>query len=118
MEENKIFKVCPTCGFVWQSRNQFMTDKNISMMGYQVNFKDLAAGLFLFNHICRETFAMDVNTFKDLYKGFIFEGKATGSDVCPGFCLHKKELKPCPAKCECAFVREIVQILQAHKDQS
>ena len=31
---------------------------------------------------------------------------------CPEFCLHKSELRPCPAKCECAYVREIIQVIK------
>ena len=106
------FKVCPNCKFVWHNREEFMSDENVTIIGYQVRFKSLEEGFFLFNHSCRGTFAVMVRDFADLYDGPVFQERATGSDECPGHCLHKNALDPCPAKCECAFVREIIQILK------
>lgn len=106
------FKACPGCGFKWHSRDDFLNDNNISFVGYQVNFKNLRTGIFLFNHSCKDTLALEVGAFEDLYDGPIYQERATGSDSCPGHCLREDILDPCPAKCECAFVREIIQILR------
>ena len=81
-------------------------------IGYQVNFKSLDAGIFLFNHRCKGTLAIPAEQFRDLYKGPIFKERATGSDDCPGHCLHEDQLDPCPVRCECAYVREILQIIR------
>lgn len=35
-------------------------------------------------------------------------------DDCPGYCLHADELAPCPASCECAFVRDVLQLVREH----
>jgi hypothetical protein len=40
------------------------------------------------------------------------EERKTGTEECPGYCLHQDELQPCPARCECAYVREIIQIIR------
>ena len=106
------FKACPNCGFIWENRDDFIGDDSVSIIGYQVNFKKLHAGLFLFNHSCEGTFSLRVDDFKGLYTGPVFQERATGSDACPEFCLHKSKLEPCPAACECAFAREIIQILK------
>lgn len=106
------FMVCSNCGFSWKKREDFLNDKGVNIIGYQVHFEDLKAGFFLFNHSCGTTFTLDIQFFMDLYNGPIFKDKATGSDQCPGHCLHKSNLDPCPAKCECAFVREIIQVLK------
>ena len=106
------FKKCPLCGFVWPSREDFISDPRVSLAGYQVNFSDLVAGLFLFNHSCGTSMAVPAGQFQDLCNGPMFEEPLTGGEDCPGYCLRQDELRPCPAKCECAYVREIIQIIK------
>ncbi len=108
----KPFMTCPNCGFIWPTRKAFLSDDNVFVVGYQVNFVDLKAGFFLFNHICGTTFTLDVRVFADLYHGPVFHERLTGGDSCPSHCLHSSNTEPCPAECECAYVREIIQILK------
>lgn len=118
VDENTFFKECSVCDFKWPLRDEFLKDPNIEIIGYQVHFEELAEGLFLFNHSCKGTLAIIANEFKDLYDGPIFSERATGSDDCPGHCLHQKDLDPCPVKCECAYVREIIQAIKHYKKES
>ncbi|HOK04161.1 MAG TPA: hypothetical protein P5270_04790 [Victivallales bacterium] len=113
-----MFKKCPKCNSHWKNRNQFINDKRIEIIGYQAHFEHLEAGLFLFNHYCGTTLALEVDLFKDLYNGEIFQKNKRGSNECPKYCLNRSELRPCPAKCECAFVREIIQLIKAKKNKS
>ncbi len=106
-----IFKECPSCGFEWISRDYFLRNPNIEIIGYQVHFEELTAGIFLFNHSCRTTLGLFAGDFKDLYQGPIFSARATGSKECRRYCLNQNESRPCPAECECAYVREILQII-------
>ena len=106
------FKKCSNCGFKWTTRDSFLTDSNLHIIGYQANFTELATGLLYFNHSCGGTLAIRAYLFGDLYNGPIFQERATGGDDCPGYCLHRDELKPCPAECECAYVREIVHMIK------
>jgi len=83
----------------------------MELNGYQVNFQQLEAGLFLFNHIapeCGTTLALAAGEFADLYTGPIWKERLTGAGDCPRYCLRKSELRPCPAECECAYVRSIL----------
>ena len=107
------FKQCSTCGFKWSSRDQFLEDPDVELVGYQVNFEELLAGFFLFNHSCGTTLAIPVEPFEDLYDGPVFRERATGSEACPEHCLHEENLIPCPTHCECAFVREIIQYIKS-----
>lgn len=107
----KSFKICSKCGYDWHTRKSFLRDAGLRMVGYQVDFADLSAGLFLFTHSCGTTLAVAAGTFQDLYNGPIFVERLEGSKECSGFCLHKSDLRPCPAKCECAYVRDIVQAI-------
>lgn len=107
-----VFKKCPNCGYEWRDREDLLSDPDVEIIGYQVNFLRLEAGYFMFNHSCKGTFTVPANQFKDLYHGSIFAKRAAGTDACPEYCLHQVELRPCPVHCECAYVREIINIIQ------
>jgi len=109
------FCACSNCGCVWETRDDFLNDEEIEIIGYQVIFKKMSTGVFLFNHSCKGTFGLKVEQFEDLYDGPIFAEKITGSDACHNFCLHEDNLEPCPEQCECAFVREIIQVIKNRK---
>jgi hypothetical protein len=107
------FKKCTMCGHLWQSRNDFLEDPSTEMIGYQVNFEHLNLGFFLFNHLaCGTTMGIPAGSFKDLYNGPVFSERLFGTDQCLEYCLHEDQLDPCPAKCECAYIREILQIVK------
>ena len=107
-----ILKQCGLCLETWKSSDDFLGDPDITLVGYQVAFQALETGLFLFNHSCRSTISINANAFTHLYDGPVFQERATGSDDCPGYCLDHSELRPCTAKCECAYVREVLQIVK------
>jgi hypothetical protein len=90
-----------------------VADLGVELVGYQANLKELELGWFLFNHAeCRTTLSIRSGEFRDLYNGPVFAERRTGSGECPGYCLRPEELGPCKAKCECAYVREIIQIVR------
>ncbi len=106
------FKSCPICSAVWPARDDFLRDPRISIIGYHVDFLDITAGLFLFNHACGTTISLAVSEFTDLYDGPVFKVRRTGLEDCPGYCLRENALDRCPAKCECAFAREIIRTVR------
>ncbi len=115
MAERFYIHHCSGCNHVWKNRSEFLRDQNIVLNGYQVNFKDLQLGWFLFTHIvrsCNSTLSVPAGFFFDLYQGSIFEERKTVTEECPDYCLHQNNLERCPSACECAFVREIIQILK------
>ncbi len=113
--DRESFKRCTSCDAVWRTREDFLSDPDIELVGYQVHFQDLQTGLLLFNHSCHTTLALAVEAFRDLYRGPVFQERATGGAGCPGYCTHRGELRPCLAHCECAYVREILQIVRNWK---
>lgn len=106
------FKQCTLCARKWQTQEEFLSDPEVSLLGLQVSFGSLLQGLVLFNHSCKTTFAVEVSCFTNLYQGPVYTESAAGSEQCPEYCLHIRELKPCPAKCACAFAREILQVIR------
>ncbi len=112
-QDAEIFKQCPCCSRAWPTRDAFLCDSKLVVVGYQVNFEELLLGFFMFSHrACGSTIALPAESFRDLYDGPIYESRATGTDECPEYCLYESELGACLAKCECAYVREILQIVR------
>jgi hypothetical protein len=106
------FKVCTFCGETWKSREAFLADPCVRVIGYQVSFQSLETGIFLFNHeACRTTLAIDASYFTDLYSGPTFAVRKTETEDCPAYCLRKNEIRPCPAECECAYVRAVLDMI-------
>jgi hypothetical protein len=112
-----IFKICNKCGFQWETWEAFLSDKSLNAIGYQVFFEDLKTGMFLFNHSCNTTIAMEAELFLDLYDGpFYTERKNNASRKCPGRCMNENIMNPCSNECRCAFVRELMRIINHRKE--
>jgi hypothetical protein len=115
-EQNKEpFKVCSLCGHVWPSRGDFLSDPDIVLDGYQADFDVLLEGFFIFIHdlpACRTALAVDVGPLRDLYEGQVFPERKTDTVDCPRFCFDPQEVSSCPNACECAHVRELLQIIR------
>jgi hypothetical protein len=110
--EAVAFKVCTLCGRTWGSRDEFLEDPKVRSIGYQVHFRALELGLFEFDPMtCKTTLAIKARQFTDLYRGPTFTDRLTGTKECPGYCLNKYELQPCSAKCECAYVRTVLDMV-------
>ena len=108
-----VYKKCTCCEYPWFSREEFLGDNKLDFVGYQVNFSNLELGFFLFNHLtCKSTIAVHAGLFKDLYDGPIFSERQTNTENCSGYCGDRDALGPCDAECECAYVREIMQIVR------
>ena len=110
-----MFKICKTCKTEWDCRNSFLMDSNIELVGYQVEFEELTLGLLLFNHTCGTTLSIYAKEFTDLYNGPVFEYRAVGGVDCPGYCLRPDSIEPCPVQCECAYIREVLQLIAVYK---
>ena len=113
MKSNEHFKQCPCCFEGWQTIDAFIKDPSLVLNGYKADFEALEYGLFFFTHLkpsCRSTMAIAVKDFMALYKGPRYVQRKTGLPGCPGHCLDMDQLDRCGQACECAFVREIMQL--------
>jgi hypothetical protein len=108
-----VFKECSLCKTRWTSRSKFLYDPEIRIIGYQVNITDIERGLILFNHLsCKNKLALDVDQLADMYKGPRYTENRRGSNECPNYCLNQNSLEPCPSKCSCSYVREVLQMIR------
>lgn len=114
--DDNAFKICPSCKQTWDSREDFIADPLLELVGYQAHFKNLEQGLFLFNHLaCKSTISVQSGRFADLYHGPLYTKNLLGTDSCPEYCLFKTNLKACPTECECTYIRDIMQIIKGLK---
>lgn len=114
MIEKNNFKTCPGCFVAWESMEAFLSDPNLELNGYKPDFKDLEYGMFFFTHKtepCYSTMTIMVDDFKSIYSGKYYQENKALSDECPRYCIDEKQFARCDALCECAFVREIMQII-------
>ena len=114
MGGESAFKKCPGCFTIWDSRDEFLSDSSLELNGYKSDFQKLEYGLFFFTHKvdnCFSTMALEAGDFVDLYSGNIYPEHKTLSEECPQYCIDEKQLSRCDALCECAFVREVIQII-------
>jgi hypothetical protein len=108
------FQVCDCCGTIWPTRDAFLSDGNLRVDGYKPNFQTLEEGLFFITHDrdeCGATLAIAARNFLGLYGGPRYTERKTFSDECSRYCLDPEKLDRCAALCECAFVREVLQII-------
>ena len=111
------FKKCPCCSRVWSSRSDFLQDGSLEVNGYSPDFESLQEGLFYFTHQvdgCLSTMVIKAKNFVDLYTGRKYSERKTGAADCLGYCLNKEELRSCQVQCECAYVREILKVIQEY----
>ena len=110
----KPFKICPKCSYTWKSRNDFLGDPSVCLVGFQANFKETEAGHYLFNHNsggnhCSTTLAVGVEAFLSLHKGTMFTDIKFESPMCEEHCSRVEDLSQCPVECKNAVAREIMQ---------
>ncbi len=110
------FMACSTCMKQWPTASSFLSDPDVKVVGYQVDFVELESGFFLFNHLpgnCGTTLAVDVSALSHLHDGEVFSDRLEGRADCVGYCLNRANLTPCPAKCECGFVRNVLATIRS-----
>lgn len=116
---DKVFKTCPNCKQIWVTQDGFLADKSVELNGYKADFENLEYGLFFFTHCkdgCFSTITIEVEDFMNLYGGPYYSESKAGSEECPGYCLDIDQLDRCEARCECAFVRHVIQIINANNE--
>ena len=115
---NQSFKQCPCCEYVWDSREDFLSDSSLRLNGYQADLDRLEEGLLFFTHEqgdCHSILAIEVSELMDLYQGPRYQQRLWDTEQCPRYCRQQTNLQQCNAMCECAFVRELIQMLK-HKE--
>lgn len=109
------FKICPNCQASWPTMDEFLSDPELKMNGYQIHFDDLAGGIFFFTHHhegCFTTLSIPVTDFLPLNDIPFLATR--DKELCHNsdFCARQGSILPHPAACECAWVREILKTVR------
>jgi len=116
--KSEPFKTCNMCNKTWGTRDKFLKDLSVVYKGYQADFDKLEDGVFLFVHDtpdCKNTLALKAGLFFDLYSGERFTHNMLGAPECGAYCLDRESTASCSVKCECAFIRDVIQVLNNRK---
>ncbi len=110
------FKICPLCKHEWDTRENFLGDRYLSIIGFMADEDSLEKSAYLFNHVlpgkkCGGTLAVTVDQFLDLYDGPLYEDLKLGSQECSGYCARVDVLERCNAECRNAVARKIIHLL-------
>jgi hypothetical protein len=117
--EEKYFKICSMCFTKWETRDDFIDDPLLYINGYQAHFERLEGSLFYFTHQkedCYSTIAIKAEEFLSLYSGKKYKERRTNNEDCPQYCFEKVQLDRCDAFCECAFNREVIEIIKTRQN--
>ncbi len=107
------FKQCTACAARWSTRDEFLSDPAVTLVGYQMFETELALGMLLFDHQpCGTTLALKVAAFADLYDGPIFSARLQKSPACPSHCFEVSNLDDCETECCGNWVRVVLQKVQ------
>ena len=109
----KPFKICPKCDHEWETRDDFLQDASLFLIGFQAGYDESDRGLYLLNHLrekekCNTTIAVEVENFMSLYDGPMYEDVIAGSAACSGHCAKVDDLTRCSVSCRNAIAREIM----------
>ncbi|MBW2527864.1 MAG: hypothetical protein JRI23_27025 [Deltaproteobacteria bacterium] len=106
-EREPSFKTCSSCGHRWPTRQSFLDDPEIVMIGYQSFMPDPELGMFMFNHACGTTLTLQAIQLADLVDGPIYGSRWARPPQEPESCLADQVDHPCPTSCECHYVERV-----------
>ena len=101
------FRECD-CGRSWKTRDEFLKDRYVKILGYQPDFVNHKYNHFLFVHRtkgCGQFFAVRASDFGDLREKECPNELCTGHSECPGYCLDTFDLRVCSVTCRNASDR-------------
>lgn len=103
------YKKC-VCGKAWKTRDSFLKDKKVKIVGYQPDFINRRYNHFLFQHKikdCGEFIGIRASDFSDLREKGCPKDVCMGQEGCPGYCLDTFDLRVCSVTCRNATDREV-----------
>ncbi|HJN16810.1 MAG TPA: hypothetical protein QGH10_14995 [Armatimonadota bacterium] len=115
MQDDTCFKRCTSCGLVWADVQDFVTDPDLRVEGYQACFVDPHLGLILLTHDtagCGTTVGIRASSLRPFYSGPEYSERPTGGDSCPSHCHNRNQLETCTAECDMAWARDVLQYLR------
>jgi len=116
-KKNTDYRKC-NCGKTWKTRDEFLRDKAVKIIGYQPDFINHKYNHFLFHHKtkgCGLFFAVRASDFSDLREKECPNDLCFGHDDCPRYCTDTFELRVCSVTCRNASDRIIASKIKSRR---
>jgi hypothetical protein len=111
------YRTC-VCGHTWKTREKFLADRNVTIVGYQPDFVNHKYNHFLFKHRakgCGEFFGVRASDFNDLREAGCPSGLCFGKEPCPGYCKETGNLRVCSVTCRNASDRIVASKIRRRR---
>lgn len=111
------YRTCD-CGKTWKTRNAFLRDKAVKIIGYQPDFVNHKYNHFLFHHRakgCGVFFGVRASDFSDLREKGCPNELCFGHDECPGYCMDTFDMRVCSVTCRNATDRVIASKIRSRR---
>lgn len=118
MEQIAAFRLCPKCGFEWETVEHFLVDQSVRVIAYEPMFSNPEEGHFFFVHEavgCHEGFSLMVGQLAGAFRAPRGKELHFMSPECEGRCFVRHDLAPCEVECSMRWPRVILQHLREHK---
>lgn len=111
--DGEAFKTCPKCLRVWETEADFLSLKEIEILGFMANPLRPEMGCVMFNHQaenCGTTLSIPIRELRDFIEGYEDGEDAWLSPACDDHCLIDSSLRPCAhPTCRNAVVHSFLQ---------
>lgn len=111
------FRKCH-CGRTWKTRDDFLRDRDVKIVGYQPDFVTGKYNHFLFQHrakSCGRFFGIRASDFGDLREKECSNDLCVGQEGCPGYCTNTFDLRVCSVTCRNATDRMLASKLRSRR---
>ena len=109
------FKTCSMCREVWTTPEVFLRGLSLLPIGLIVDFENPYQSLFMFNHSCGTTLAIEASSFRDHFPLLVGESLAR-TPGCPLHCVDIHDLESCNQPCRNAELREFLAAMRRARD--
>lgn len=116
-KQKSVYRTC-RCGHTWKTREDFLNDRNLKIVGYQPDFVNHRYNHFLFNHLekgCGQFFGVRASDFSDLREKGCTAELRTGQKDCPGYCMNSTDLRVCSVACCNASDRKLAAKIRSRR---
>jgi hypothetical protein len=111
------YRTCE-CGRAWKTRDDFLRDRKVRIIGYQPDFVNRRYNHFLFQHAmkgCGRYLGVRASDFQDLREKECTGDLCFAKEECPGYCKNTLDLRVCSVNCRNASDRMVASRIRTRR---
>ncbi|RJP71842.1 MAG: hypothetical protein C4532_06955 [Candidatus Abyssobacteria bacterium SURF_17] len=116
-KQSASYRTCE-CGHAWKTRDDFLRDKNVKIVGYQPDFVNHKYNHFLFQHTmkgCGQFLGVRASDFQELREKECANELCFAKEQCPGYCKNTLDLRVCSVNCRNASDRMVATKIRTRR---